>query len=240
MYYVLSDIHGQYKKFLAMLNKIRFSDEDQMFILGDVIDRGPQPLDTLMHILSEPNMQLLIGNHEHMMMEAYASPDNIAIWVQNGAEKTIKQLDKLSAESQLSLMRALERCPLVIPNLRVGKRSFYLTHAAPAPFYLDSPLYYYQAIDDMREAIVWDRDISALGLSPAEKMSKDAFKRYRGRRMIIGHTVTKRSRYGVTTSTGAPRISRNYKGHVINIDCGCANNLVLGCLRLDDLAEFYT
>ena len=41
MIYVMSDIHGQASAFYKMLKKICFSDNDQMYVLGDVIDRGP-------------------------------------------------------------------------------------------------------------------------------------------------------------------------------------------------------
>ena len=46
--YVMSDIHGQYEKYLDMLGKISFSEDDTLYILGDVIDRGPEPVKVLM------------------------------------------------------------------------------------------------------------------------------------------------------------------------------------------------
>lgn len=39
-HYVMSDIHGEADRFHAMLEKIHFSDDDTLYILGDVIDRG--------------------------------------------------------------------------------------------------------------------------------------------------------------------------------------------------------
>jgi len=45
MIYVMSDIHGQAGAFYKMLKKICFSDNDQMYVLGDVIDRGPDGRD---------------------------------------------------------------------------------------------------------------------------------------------------------------------------------------------------
>ena len=41
MTYVMSDIHGEYEKYLKMLDLIGFRDEDELYVLGDVIDRGP-------------------------------------------------------------------------------------------------------------------------------------------------------------------------------------------------------
>ena len=40
MNYVISDVHGEYDKYKAMLERIAFSDDDTLYVLGDVIDRG--------------------------------------------------------------------------------------------------------------------------------------------------------------------------------------------------------
>jgi len=69
MYYVMSDIHGEYEKYLAMLKKIAFSEEDTLFILGDVLDRGPSPMAVLQDMMSYPNIYPLLGNHELMAMD---------------------------------------------------------------------------------------------------------------------------------------------------------------------------
>ena len=36
MTYVMSDLHGMYDRFIAMLEKIDFSDSDELFIIGAV------------------------------------------------------------------------------------------------------------------------------------------------------------------------------------------------------------
>ena len=41
MRYVMADIHGEYEMFLKMLGKISFSDSDELYIAGDIIDKGP-------------------------------------------------------------------------------------------------------------------------------------------------------------------------------------------------------
>ena len=40
MTYAMSDLHGESGRYQAMLERIRFSPEDTLFILGDVVDRG--------------------------------------------------------------------------------------------------------------------------------------------------------------------------------------------------------
>ena len=39
--YVCSDIHGQYDLYARMFEEIQFSDNDHLYIIGDMIDRGP-------------------------------------------------------------------------------------------------------------------------------------------------------------------------------------------------------
>ena len=69
--YVMSDLHGEYDKFIQMLTKIGFSNDDKLIIIGDIFDRGKKPLQILDYILNKDNIELLLGNHELMFMEAY-------------------------------------------------------------------------------------------------------------------------------------------------------------------------
>ncbi|MFG6370101.1 MAG: metallophosphoesterase [Lachnospiraceae bacterium] len=63
--YIMSDIHGCYNDFHSMLEKIGFSDLDQLIIAGDYIDRGKQSFKMLKWIEHcPPNVLLLRGNHE--------------------------------------------------------------------------------------------------------------------------------------------------------------------------------
>ena len=50
--YCMSDIHGELDKFERMLDLIHFSDEDHLYILGDVIDRGALGVDILRRIMA--------------------------------------------------------------------------------------------------------------------------------------------------------------------------------------------
>lgn len=68
MIYCMSDLHGERALFERMLERIRFSDGDRLYIIGDVIDRGPDGVDLLERIMEAPNMTLLLGNHEQMCL----------------------------------------------------------------------------------------------------------------------------------------------------------------------------
>lgn len=71
--YVMSDIHGMAHLLRKMLKKIRFSDDDRLYILGDMIDRGPDPAGVIDLVASHKNITALRGNHEDTFAEWYES-----------------------------------------------------------------------------------------------------------------------------------------------------------------------
>lgn len=70
MTYVLSDIHGRKDRFDNILKQIDLQPDDTLYILGDVIDRNPDGVAILRQIMAMPNVKMLLGNHEYMMLQA--------------------------------------------------------------------------------------------------------------------------------------------------------------------------
>lgn len=70
MHYVMTDIHGEYEKLMQMLHKIGFSDEDTLYLLGDLVDRGPDSVKVVEFVRQSKNIRSLMGNHELMLKEA--------------------------------------------------------------------------------------------------------------------------------------------------------------------------
>ena len=70
MIYVLSDIHGQRRRFDSIMKQINLQPEDTLYVLGDVIDRNPDGIKILRQLMAMPNVKLLLGNHEQMMLDA--------------------------------------------------------------------------------------------------------------------------------------------------------------------------
>lgn len=73
--FVISDIHSFYDEMIEALNKAGYdkNNSNHMLIcLGDLLDRGPKPLECLKFINSIPdtNKILIRGNHEDLMEEA--------------------------------------------------------------------------------------------------------------------------------------------------------------------------
>lgn len=54
--YVMADIHGEIDRYHAMLDLINFSADDQLYIIGDIIDRGSEGLTILQEIMDKGNV----------------------------------------------------------------------------------------------------------------------------------------------------------------------------------------
>ena len=68
MIYAISDIHGCYDKYMAMLEKIGFSDDDTLYVLGDVVDRGEDGIRVLFDMLERENVIPIKGNHDYLAL----------------------------------------------------------------------------------------------------------------------------------------------------------------------------
>lgn len=73
MRYCISDLHGKYALFRKMLEAIRFSEQDVMYICGDIIDKGENSIRLAKYISSFPNMYCILGNHESAFLRYYHS-----------------------------------------------------------------------------------------------------------------------------------------------------------------------
>ncbi len=75
MIYLLGDIQGCCNALVQMLQKIDFSaSRDQLFALGDLVNRGPQSLRTLQTLADlGDSAHCLLGNHDlHLLAAAHA------------------------------------------------------------------------------------------------------------------------------------------------------------------------
>lgn len=233
MIYAISDLHGYpLEGFLSLLSKAGFCDDDFLFILGDVIDRGEDGIRILEYLLDKPNMQLILGNHEAMMLSCSFVTDVITEdflkrldetklcllqnWLGNGATPTIKALGKLvktKPEQVEAIFDYLRDAPLY-DTVTAGDRDFVLTHAGLGNFAPGKKLSQYTD----RE-LIWNRP------SLEDRYSDRFF-------TVFGHTPT--VIYG-SMFTGKAIKTDTW----INIDAGVACGEKPMLLRLDDMKEFY-
>jgi serine/threonine protein phosphatase 1 len=90
-YYAVGDIHGQYFKLKALMEKLFIKDDDVVIFLGDYIDRGKmvfEVVDYLIRLKEQINCVFLKGNHELMFMD-YLSGIDENLFMYNGGHKTV-------------------------------------------------------------------------------------------------------------------------------------------------------
>lgn len=121
MIYACSDIHGHYDQYVAMLSQLSLRPDDTLYILGDVIDRGPDGVKILQDMMARPNVVPILGNHEFTaalclpwLMEeitdqslAQLSATRLATlqeWLINGGEPTLRALRELTEEGRQEIL----------------------------------------------------------------------------------------------------------------------------------------
>lgn len=224
--YVMSDIHGEADRFHAMLKKIGFSNSDMLYIIGDVIDRGPDGVALLREIIDAPNMILLMGNHEYMCVKSYsknATLTDIQLWGCNGSRPTYEALEKLRQKEMDNILFFLEGLPDHL-ELTVSGVKYHLVHGFPGRSTYDR---------------VWGRP------DPNTKNPLPDC------RVIVGHTPVMllqgddaaQQEYAMGLYIRGDHMRIYHGENFIDLDCGCGHPVIikaLSCLRLEDMAEFYT
>ncbi len=231
MHYVMADLHGEFRKYLEMLEKINFSDNDTLFILGDVIDRGPDPVRILMNMYMRRNVRPIMGNHELMAIKAlapYMDDDNyegfdkqlmpndreyLHYWMRNGGDTTFLRMEYLKEYQLRDLYRYMKAFRPYETYTNENGEKFILVHAGFSGYSPDRPLKDYETGE-----LVWERP--SFGTT------------YYGDdiTVIVGHTPT-------PAINGKPEIYKT--GNIRFIDCGATFGGSLACLCLDTMEEFY-
>lgn len=231
MIYVMSDVHGEYDKYLRMLEKIRFSQEDTLFVLGDAVDRGPEPVELLRDMAARENVFLLKGNHEAMAsfvlnrLNEEITGENaeshidaelmraIAEWQRDGGDITMKKFRELSAEEKMDLLDYLDDTPLY-EVVDAGEKTFVLVHSGLGNFRKGRRLsqYSFEELACMRPD--FDRQYF---------QDPDVY-------IVSGHTPT-------LALNGKAEIYCSHNN--ILIDCGAVFGGKLACLCLDTMKEYY-
>ena len=74
----VSDIHGNLNLFRRLMEQVNFSGKDELFLLGDLVERGFQNLDTLhfvMELGKRENVHILMGNNDTVWQDILTDGD---------------------------------------------------------------------------------------------------------------------------------------------------------------------
>lgn len=234
MIYVISDLHGYpLEKLKKLLEKAHFGENDFLYILGDVVDRnGDGGVEILTWLLSQLNAQLILGNHEAMLLaceflfdeiteDSISSFDSekmeiLTNYQLNGGDVTLKALSKLNKESPetvADILDYLHDAPLY-EAVTAGGKDYFLVHSGIDDFEKDKKISDYPT-----DAFIW-----------AWPELDDEY--FDDITTVFGHTPTKY--YGEEYSNKIIKTKT-----WIAIDMGAGDGVTEPVLlRLDDMAEF--
>ena len=205
--FIIGDIHGCRKTFQKLvMENIRLTSEDSLYLLGDYIDRGPDSKGVIDYILELQDRSFrvfpLIGNHEFLFLKAWENPAYFDLWSFNGSRQTLESFGIPHEKSQLSesMLRIPEKYVDFMKSLPmyIETDDFFFVHAGLGTGMTDP-------LSDV-DSLLWTR-------------SEDHNDAILGQKILIhGHTP-------VPLEIIRAQIEDKDNKKVINLDGGCVMNL---------------
>lgn len=173
--FIIGDIHGCAATLRRLVDDtLRPSPIDRIYLLGDLIDRGPDSKGVLDFIFELRERGLSVssvrGNHEEMCLQASVDHPYLGLWLANGGQAT---LESFQADGPGDIPHTYREFLGSLP-LYILLDDFVIVHAG-LNFDMPSPF-------DDTGAMLWIR-------SPYVDRQ-----RIGGRRLICGHTPVSRTR----------------------------------------------
>ena len=227
MVYVVSNLHGNYAKFKELIKAISFRDSDLMYILGDIVDYGDESMELIGDLSIRYNVYPIVGEHDftalkmlsgfEKMLKSGETPDKkfiqeMTVWTADGGQTTLDSFRTLDDEMREGIIDYLTDMT-IFEEAEVKGKKYLLVHAGIAGF---------------KKGV----DLESLKPQAFFTESLDLTKKYFDDvTVIVGHNPT------TEENGGNGKIF--YGNGSIAIDCGEARGGTIGCLRLDDMKEFY-
>ena len=216
MTYVIADICGNYQKFKELMDNVLISDSDTLYILGNTVDFGDEPMELIEDISMRSNVYAVAGERDYLaarmlygfdkMLKSGGTPDagyiaEMTAWASQGGQTTLDGFRALDADSREGVLDYLTEMTLY-EEADVKGKTYILLSRGIANYTPDTDLEDYEPEDFFAED------------AKAPQM-EDAI-------VVVGGEVTK-----------SGKIER--EGNIIRINCGEK----LACLCLENGKEYY-
>lgn len=175
--YVIGDIHGRPKLLDQLIQNVPWDvAQNKIVFLGDLIDRGkdaPGVVNRVIELMKgNPNIVVLRGNHEQMLLDCLDHGDLQWLIPENGGLATLSaygfELDQLKDVSDIKIPAEHVEFFRSLPYYHEDEQAIYV-HAGLIPGEHPS--------ETDCDVLVWTRDL-------------DFFKGYDGKLCFFGHTPT--------------------------------------------------
>lgn len=178
----MSDIHGNFYPMIRLLTYVNYRPEhDQLVIVGDMIDRGPDSVQVLNQLYSlskryPKNVTVLQGNHEDMMGMFFAGATDQ--WLSFGGTEIIHELETIDESVLSGSIDSILTWALTRPVLHDDGEYIYVHAGIDPNRMLDN--------QDRNEMIWMPYSHSGINFNyvPPEEILKTTY----GKKVIYGHT----------------------------------------------------
>lgn len=174
--YAVGDIHGANALLDDLLNRIARDagglDQAHIVFLGDYVDRGPDSrgvIDQLQGLKKRyPQMVFLKGNHEAVMLDFLADPDEMLEWLEWGGDETLRSYGVSGALSKSGEDLSEELAAAMPKTHHDFLNNLQLTHREGDYLFVHAGVRPGVAIDDQQEDdLLWIR--KAFHEAPADQ-----------------------------------------------------------------------
>jgi serine/threonine protein phosphatase 1 len=175
--YVIGDVHARLKLLDQLIRDVPWDIKtDKIVFLGDLIDRGPDAREVVDRVLeladANPNVVVLRGNHEQMLLDCLDYQDLQWLIPENGGIRTLESygfnLTMLEDISDIQIPEDHEQFFRSLPFFHEDEQAIYV-HAGLIPGEHPS--------ETDPDVLLWMRDM-------------DFYKGYEGKLCFFGHTPT--------------------------------------------------
>lgn len=231
MIYVTSDIHGRLDRLKRLIKKIELSETDKLYIIGDLVDRGEEPIETIEFVMDHPQIEVIMGNHDEMMLYSLKYKDEVQMerWSRNRCEPTVLGFNKRTKEEQDRILSYIEG----LPYYKIIDNKFLLVHAGFEPSRLlenMETMSLEEALIEQKDRLVWVREDFVKNKALDNLIT------------IFGHTprVTIDKYFNINAKWPYEIWFDPIYKDKIGIDTwNCNEKGRMSCLRLDDYKAFY-
>jgi serine/threonine protein phosphatase 1 len=166
---IIGDVHGHYTGLMTLLEAISPGNDDQVYFLGDLIDRGPQSAEVV-DFVKENAYPSLMGNHEQLLIDSFTqdqiNPRCLQAWLYSGGHSTLESYEG-KIERLLDHVHWMHTLPLYM-----DLNDLWLVHAGVNP---DLPVE-----GQTSRELCWIRELF--------HSSPDPY--FTDKLIVVGHTIT--------------------------------------------------
>ena len=164
----IGDVHGHYDGLMRLLSLIDPIASDQVYFVGDLIDRGPKSAQVVEFVRQSP-YQCVLGNHEQLLLDAFQNGEvdmsRLQAWLYSGGQATLASYSNMDALfDHLDWLRSLP--------LYIDLDDVWLVHAGINP--------HLSLSEQTPQELCWIRETFHYNPRPY----------FKNKLIITGHTIT--------------------------------------------------